>query len=121
MKKFKSSKRFENFLKMSSQSSLVVSEDQIDVICPGLAYDDVLRAVEIAGWTVQKSELLQNGLIVFSLIDKKRMCSCGEPVKHYHFDEPCCGLQYCCPEFPVPADYELEAAQVILRIRGKWE
>jgi hypothetical protein len=118
MKKFKRSKPFENFLRASSRSTIELNEDQIDLISPDLDTDDILRAVEIAGWAVQKSELLQNGLIVFTLIDKRQMCSCGEPAQHYHLDEPCYGRKECCL---IAVDYELEIACAVSRIREEMQ
>lgn len=121
MKKYKSSEYFEKFLKISLHSTIELSEDQIDLLSPGLSESEVFSAVERAGWAVQKTELLQSGLLIFSLIDKRRTRSCGEPAQHYHLDEPCCGREECCPEFPVPPDYELEIAWNVSRIREEME
>jgi hypothetical protein len=116
MKRFRSTKRFEKFLKTSLQSSLELTEDQIDLLSPGLSYTQILLAVENAGWAIQRSELLRNGLISYRL-RKGRMCSCGEPCKHFHYDEPCCGTEECCPEYPIETDPDIEIASIISRIR----
>jgi hypothetical protein len=85
MKKFRSTKRLENFLMTSSQSTLELNEDQIDLLSPGLSHSKVLMAIERAGWIVQRSELLRNGLISYTL-HKGQMCSCGKRARHFHFD-----------------------------------
>jgi hypothetical protein len=120
MKKFRNTKRFENFLRKSSQSTLELNEDQIDLLSPDLSHAQVLVAVENAGWIIQRSELLQNGLIIFKLCEMQ-VCSCGRAAIHFHFTEPCCSSQYCCPEFPEPEDLEIEVAWKVAQIRETLE
>jgi hypothetical protein len=117
MKKFKSSKRFENFLRKCSQSTLELNEDQIDLLSPGLSYSQVLLAVKGAEWVVRRAELRNDGLVTFSL-HKKQTCSCGKLAQHYHLDDiACCGSNDCCPESQEEPDYEIEIAWAVSCIR----
>jgi hypothetical protein len=113
MKKFRSTKRFENFLKTSLQPSQELNEDQIDLLSPGLSYTQILLAAENAEWVARRAELRNDGLITFSL-HKKQTCSCGKLAQHYHLDDiACCKSNYCCPETQEEPDYEIEIAWVI--------
>lgn len=97
------------------ENKLALSEVQIALL-EDLNREQILERIDEAGWSIL-DEKTQNGISIFTLIDRVFVCVCGKEPVHWHNAKiACCGGSDCCPE-NVPRDYELEIAWNVSRIR----
>lgn len=108
-------KALTKFLRASLQTRMRLTEWQIRLLEPDITKEQIMERIEEADWCIVE-EKVENGITVYSLIDRVFVCICVKEPIHWHNDEmACCGGSDCCPE-AVYVDYETQIVHKVAYI-----
>ncbi len=107
-------KCFLKFLTSSLENKLVLSSTQISLLEPNLTEEQVRGYIDEAKWHILEQRT-ENGVQVYVIVDRGFVCTCGKDPVHWHYDEACCGREYCCPENSFDVDVEIAMKVACIR------